>query len=55
MATRTTNDKKRDRSVNFAASDDEIERLQWAADELGLTLASYCRMASLEKTKTLIG
>lgn len=55
MVSRNTSDKTRKVSVNLTVSVDEREKLQWAADELGLTLASYVRMAALRDAKGVIG
>lgn len=54
MVARKTSDKARKVSINLTVSIDERERLQWAADDLGLTLASYVRMAALRDAKTVI-
>jgi hypothetical protein len=42
-----------DRAQNYAI--DEWERVEWAAKELGLTPASFVRMAALKMSKDVLG
>lgn len=41
--------------INTRVDDAELERIQWAAKELGLNEAAFTRMAALKMAKEVLG
>lgn len=48
-------EKQRDVAVQVTLSKEEKERLEWAASEVGLSVASLLRMTGLKFAKETIG
>lgn len=47
--------KARSNRIQVYLSDDELERIEWAAKEVGATRATFLRMGGLRDAKAVLG